>query len=141
MKNLIYLFLISILSSCNDNNDTNNNTPAPINASVNGTWKLIKVSGMLSGIEHNFAPGIITWTFDESSQKVTVVNTNANSNLDDVLESGIYSYETTSNPAQELLCVESVKINSENYGCVSFENNQLRIDESYLDGATLDFIK
>lgn len=99
---------------------------------ITGQWKLVNVSGTFAGISDDFAEGTITWDFNPITQTVTVTNSNSNPDLWDVLETGIYTYQFVNNP--ELPCGESININGTPYGCYSFANDSLVIDQSIADG-------
>jgi hypothetical protein len=109
-----FIFINVTLSSCsNDNNFTNKN-------SVEGRWKLVNVTGTFAGINNNFTYGIITWDFNSITQTVTVVNNNTDSNLWDVLETGVYNYQFINNPDSP--CGESIEIDGSIFGCYSVDN-------------------
>jgi hypothetical protein len=121
-----FIFINVTLSSCsNDDNFTNKN-------SVEGSWKLVNVTGTFAGINNNFTYGIITWDFNSITQTVTVVNNNTDSNLWDVLETGVYNYQFINNPDSP--CGESIEIDGSVFGCYSVENDNLVIDQSIADG-------
>ncbi len=121
-----FIFINVTLSSCsNDNNFTNKN-------SVEGRWKLVNVTGTFAGINNNFTYGIITWDFNSITQTVTVVNNNTDSNLWDVLETGVYNYQFINNPDSP--CGESIEIDGSIFGCYSVDNEYLVIDQSIADG-------
>jgi len=129
MKKTIFIslfFLSTFLLSCsNDNNMSRND-------SVSGRWKLVNVTGTFGGINDNFTPGLITWDFNPITQTVTVVNNNTNTNLWDVLETGVYNYQFVNNPDSP--CGENVEIDGSVFGCYSVVNDSLVIDQSIADG-------
>jgi len=94
--------------------------------------ELVNVNGTFGGINDNFPPGTITWDFNPTTQMVTVVNNNTNTNLLDVLETGIYTYRFINNPDSP--CAESLEIDGSVYGCYSVANDSLVIDQSIADG-------
>ena len=121
-----FIFINVTLSSCsNDDNFTNKN-------SVEGSWKLVNVTGTFAVINNNFTYGIITWDFNSITQTVTVVNNNTDSNLWDVLETGVYNYQFINNPDSP--CGESIEIDGSVFGCYSVDNDNLVIDQSIADG-------
>ncbi|QBZ97943.1 hypothetical protein [Flavobacterium sangjuense] len=99
---------------------------------VTGQWKLVNVSGTFAGINNDFPEGMITWDFNPITQTVTVTNNNTDSNLWDVLETGVYNYHFANNPGMP--CSESIYINGAEYGCYSIANDSLVIDQSIADG-------
>ena len=123
---LSFLFLISCSRDSNS---------APIDA-VQGQWKLVNVTGTFAGVNDNFNPGLITWTFNPITQTVTVVNNNTDANKWDVLETGVYNYQVV-NAQPEFPCDEFLKIDGAEMGCFTVSGNHLIIDQSVADGFTL----
>lgn len=135
MKQLITslaLLVTLFLSGCSgDSNST------PIDQ-VQGQWKLVNVSGTFAGINHDFAPGLITWTFNPITQTVTVVNNNTDNNKWDVLDTGVYNYQIVADN-QEYPCDEILKIEGGDMGCFTVSGNSLLIDQSVADGFAIQF--
>jgi hypothetical protein len=130
MKKLLSFFgimILLLLSACNNN--SNNSDP------LQGQWKLVNVTGTFAGINSNFPQGMITWDFNSITQTVTVTNNNADSNLWDVFETGVYTYQFVNNPVSP--CGQSIDINGSAYGCYSISSNTLVIDQSIADGFTI----
>jgi hypothetical protein len=132
-KSILFLatFLLVLLPSCSNDSNPNADT-------VEGQWKLINVSGTFAGVGNDFAPGLITWDFNPTTQTVTVVNNN-NTDLWDVFETGLYNYQIVDNP--EFPCGEIIKIDGIEMGCFSFTGNELVIDQSIADGFRLQFVE
>ena len=122
---LSFLILFLLTSCSNDSTSAKNNT-------ITGQWKLVNVSGTFAGINDNFPEGMITWDFNPITQTVTVTNNNTNANLWDVFETGVYNFQFVNNP--EFPCGESIEIDGSLYGCYSFANDSLIIDQSIADG-------
>jgi hypothetical protein len=120
-----FLILVSLISCSSDSNKLSNNT-------VSGVWKLVNVSGTFAGINNNFPLGMITWNFNPNTQTVTVVNSNTDPNLWDVLETGTYNYQYINNPDSP--CGERIEIDGTVFGCYTFVNDSLIIDQSIADG-------
>ncbi|RKS01823.1 hypothetical protein [Flavobacterium sp. 102] len=134
MKSILSLtiLLLILLSGCS--NDSNPNSDA-----VQGQWKLINVSGTFAGIDNNFAPGLITWNFNPTTQTVTVVNNNTDPDKWDVFETGVYNYLIIDNP--EFPCGEIIKIDGIEMGCFSVTDNEFVIDQSIADGFRLKLVQ
>ena len=134
MKSILSLtiLLLILLPSCS--NDSNPNSDA-----VQGQWKLINVSGTFAGIDNNFAPGLITWNFNPTTQTVTVVNNNTDPDKWDVFETGVYNYLIIDNP--EFPCGEIIKIDGIEMGCFSVTDNEFVIDQSIADGFRLKLVQ
>lgn len=128
IKFLSILFFITIITSCSSNNSSSTSSNL-----IAGQWKLVYVNGSFAGVSNHFEPGIITWTFNPTTQMVTVVNNNTNDNLLDVFKTGVYNYQITNN-SNPSLCSETLKINNMEMGCFSIANNTLRIDQTFTDG-------
>jgi hypothetical protein len=137
MKKLILpfaLLLIFILSSCSrDSNST------PIDP-VQGQWKLVNVTGTFAGINHDFNPGLITWTFNPITQTVTVVNNNTDDSKWDSFDTGVYNYQIATDE-QDYPCDEIIKVDGGNMGCFTVSGTNLVIDQSVADGITLTFVE
>ncbi len=125
------ILLLVLLPSCS--NDSNPNTDI-----IQGQWKLINVSGTFAGIDNDFAPGLITWDFNPTTQTVTVVNNNTDANLWDVFETGVYNYQIVDN--SEYPCGEIIEIDGIEMGCFSVTGDNFVIDQSIADGFRLQLV-
>jgi hypothetical protein len=132
LKTILPFLLFTLLISCSrDSNST------PIDT-VQGQWKLTNVSGTFAGINHDFTPGLITWTFNPITQTVTVINNNTDANKWDVLKTGVYNYQVVADN-QEYPCDEILKIEGGDMGCFTVSGNSLLIDQSVADGFAIQF--
>lgn len=130
---ILGILLTVIISGCSsDSRSSHNNI-------VDGQWKLTRVSGSFAGVESNFAPGVITWDFNPTTQTVTVVNNNTDDTLTDIFETGVYNYQIVASQNVEL-CSEILKIDGVEMGCFSLDGNNLKIDQSFADGYALTLI-
>jgi hypothetical protein len=136
---LLFLSIIVVAFSCQDNDDDF----GKIENQINGKWNLVKVSGGFGGINHQFEPGIITWKFNSDNKTVTVVNNNTDSTiLNDGLETGVYNYQVKVVNDSELdFCHYTITIDDNDMGCLSLIDNNLIIDQSFVDGFRLEFKK
>ena len=123
---LITVLIFTTLIGCS--RDSESSTPN----TILGKWKLINVAGTFGGINNNFPPGRITWNFNPNTLTVDVVNNNTDPNLWDILETGTYSYHYINNPDSP--CGESVESDGSVFGCYTFVNDSLIIDQSIADG-------
>ena len=76
MKNLITLLMITALSTsliinCESSDDSN--TYSDSNP-IEGRWNFTNVSGGFIGLNQDYKPGVISWSFDTKSSKIVVVN-------------------------------------------------------------------
>jgi len=126
LKILIAVLALFTLLSCNDDDGN------PVNT-IDGQWRLARVSGGLTGIEQTFMDDTIKWEFHPENNTLVVVNNNTDENLYDGLESGTYSYTIVNNPNSQD-CTNTLLINNETFGCVTIEEFKLTIDDSYADG-------
>jgi hypothetical protein len=138
MKNLkhisLLLFIAFALFSCSNNNDE----PAAI-PTLAGQWKLVTVTGGFVGVNDNFPAGQITWNIDTAANSVTVVNNNVNPNLQDILESGLYSYTLAPDPNS--ICTNTFNVNNLDLGCYTVSDTELIITYEYADGMRLRLIR
>ncbi len=125
------ILILVVLPGCS--NETNPNADG-----VEGQWKLINVSGTFAGIDNDFEPGLITWDFNPTTQTVTVVNNNTDSEKWDVFDTGVYNYQIIDNP--EYPCGEILKIDGIEMGCFTISNEHFVIDQSIADGFTVHLV-
>ncbi len=130
---VVLVFATLFLSCCNSNDEA---TPS---SAIAGQWKLINVTGGFAGVNDSFPAGQITWTVDTTNHTVTVVNNNTNPNLQDILETGTYSYSLTPDPNS--ICTQTFNVNNMDLGCYTVSNTELIITFEYADGFTLTLIR
>lgn len=136
MKNFTMLSLVFIMGffSCSDNDDKSY-TP---NESIIHSWTLIKSTGTIAGITHEFPYGTIVWTFN-SNNTVTIENNNATENLQSGMPSGTYSFVINPNQASAS-CEKKITINtSEEFLCLVIEDTQMDINQGVADGINYHF--
>ncbi|AWH86165.1 hypothetical protein HYN59_14075 [Flavobacterium album] len=135
---LLLLLLPSIwMTACSDDDNSNVNDPQ----AAEGQWKLVNVSGSIAGTSHDFAPGTITWTFDEDANTVTVVNNNTNENAEDFFASGTYDFHFEANQNTPDMCAQSLFIENLELGCQTETATQLVLSQTWADGYQLTFVK
>lgn len=127
------ILLILLFAGCSSESDSSQSN------SIDGQWKLVNVSGSFAGVSSDFAPGIITWDFNSTTQTVTVVNHNTDDNLTDLFETGVYNYQIVENPNPDS-CAEIIKIDNIEMGCFSLVDGTLHIDQAFLDGYTVTLV-
>jgi len=140
MKTLkfIALFLATLsLASCNDDDDV---TIPSIDTSIEGSWKLVNVSGGMLPQNFDFAEGEITWTFNQETGKVVIVNNNTDESKPDYFESGTYNYvfmttHVLGNPSLELF------INETGMGTTVLQPQVLTLSHAASDGFTARLIR
>jgi hypothetical protein len=127
------LFILSILlltsvTSCHSNDDSNSDY------GLEGEWNLTHVSGGLVGVDKSFEPGLIVWTFNESTGNMIVVN-----NSEDgfsMFQSGTYSFSI-----QDEGDYNSITIDGMAFGSIEIFQNQVKIDQMVADGFLLELTK
>lgn len=129
---ILGILLALLFSGCN--NDSNNQTSI-----VDGQWKLVHVTGSFAGVSSDFEPGVITWTFNPTTQMVTVVNNNTDVSLTDLLETGVYNYQIVASQNPDM-CSEVIQIDNMDMGCFSIVDGNLVIDQAVLDGYTVKLV-
>jgi hypothetical protein len=124
--------LILMLTGCNNDDD---------NASqIEGSWKLIQISGGISGNVQNFEPGTVVWDFDESNTSISVTN-NTEAEMYYGLSTGTYQYELAPND----ICNNSVNVLLDDYyldlGCRDVDGDTLTLNNGYADGLIYTFVR
>ena len=82
IKLLIVLCCSLVLTNCSVSNDSDTQQ------NYKNLWHLINVSGGIAGINENFELETIIWSFNETTLKLTVVNSNPDDTIQDGLDSG-----------------------------------------------------
>ncbi|MBY8961345.1 hypothetical protein KJK34_01120 [Flavobacterium sp. D11R37] len=104
------------------------------------TWQLVNVSGSIAGIDDDFEPGAVKWTFN-TDNTVTVVNNNTDEAKTDFFDSGNYTYGYVENTDSPEACQNTIKISNIDFGCVNVTGNTMRFTQPYADGYILTFEK
>jgi len=133
IKLLSALILTLFLSGCSKDDDSD---PVPA-ANINGEWKLFNVSNT-SGIDDDFAPGVIKWTFNSNTNTVEVVNNNTDDTLESILPSGDYAYSLETNTSGTV-CSQNFFIDSIDFGCYNLTATQLTIGNG--DGIIIKLVR
>lgn len=123
---LLSLVLMTVLfAGCNDDDD--NGT-----AELSGAWKLTRIQGGFAGVDETFAPGVITWNFNDN-QTVTIVNNNTDDAAEDLFESGTYDYaaNTTGESGE---CGTQLSIDGTGLGCMTLGTVTLKLSQQSTDG-------
>lgn len=131
-----FIFLLVLLNSCCNNDDGN-----PVANPLAGKWHLVQVSGTFAGIHHLYEPGTISWEFDTIHHQFKVINTNTDESLQDLFETGNYTYSIEANTATPELCEESMVLNTIDYGCFDINDNELIISQIESDGYYVKLIR
>ena len=130
---LIPVLLFVALSACDSGSDRK--------TTLDGHWKLVNVHGGVAGSDYNFEPGLIMWDFDAASNTVEVTNNNTNSDLEDMLPSGTYTYSIQENTTTPQLCEENFFIDEVNFGCYNLGSSQLTFGQVEADGYVIKLIR
>lgn len=132
---LFTFFSLLILAGCND--DDNNYIPIyapPTTQDIDGAWDLANVSGGIAGTSDDFAPGEVTWVFNDQNQTVQVFNSNTDENRVDFFDSGTYDYQVVINQATPELCGFNFEIDAVNLGCFTITEEQFTMSMIEADG-------
>jgi hypothetical protein len=132
LKTLFCFLLILALNSCNDKDDGTVNR-------LDGTWKLINISGTIAGINENYPEGAINWTFNTTNKTVSVVNTTSPLSPDG-LATGTYSYVISQN-LNTTICNQKITINNIDFGCFDLSDSNLKLTQSFIDGIDVHLIR
>lgn len=124
------LLLAIVVSACSSDSSSNH---ASI---VDGQWKLVRVTGSFAGVSSDFASGEISWTFNPTTQMVTVVNHNTDDTKIDIFETGVYNYQIVAGENPQI-CSQIIKIDNIEMGCFEIIDGNLILNQDFADGYTL----
>lgn len=135
-KLIITLLSVLIISSCSN---SDNESKEDI---LTGVWNVQNISGGFVGMDQDFETATITWTFNASDSKLTVVNNNVLVDvIYDGLDSGSYPYSIIEVDDESFL-----EINGQEFAGISITNGQLVLDQNKIstgsgaDGFILLFV-
>ncbi|MCB9034693.1 MAG: hypothetical protein H6553_12705 [Chitinophagales bacterium] len=141
-KTLFLLLVLFIISACKKENDTSNDL-------VEGSWKLVKVEQYNSVADSlmlfDYSLNNIIYKFnDDNKLIVSGVGHNTTLTFNPFLD-GTYDYKLvydyfSDHPANEELKAHYLLLRNSKY-VVDIENNQLKLDNRYIDGSLLIFEK
>ena len=123
MQRNIFLFLLSactLLVGCSSDKDSEKDP-------IDGIWDVSNISGGFAGINDDYSPGIIRWSFNTKNSKLTIANTNTTNTIYDGFESGEYPYSVIR--IDKTLYLE---INGQEFGGVVISQNELIIDQNII---------
>jgi len=132
LKLIPFLLFAMLFAGCSDDEDGD--------ATLQGQWKLTHVVGGVAGVDDDFTPGTVVWSFNTTTTSLAVNNNNTDETLQDFMNSGTYDYEFAENTDTND-CEEVIVINGISFGCMSLSNNQLTFTQIEDDGFTLTFIR
>lgn len=140
MKKILFLMVVAtalIAGACSDNDDM----PVTTVAALGGTWKLTHVSGSVAGIDQDFTPGAVTWTFNVENNTVSVVNNTPDDSLTDFFPTGNYTYGYVQNETTPQSCAYTLAVSNINFGCAASTSTTLTLTQVESDGYVLTFIR
>ena len=115
-----FIALIGITVGCKKEINTNSSNES--RTELCGTWNLVHTYGGISGADEQYAPGEVTWTFDNNS---LVVQHNAASSTYHSITSGIYPYEVIQANGQTYLSINQLEL-----GQFIISGNEMDINEN-----------
>ena len=128
------LVFFTLLSCCNDDDKQPTDK-------ISGEWRLARVSGGFTGGEQVFTGNTIVWKFNPNNKTIIVTNGNTDETIVDGLDSGSYSYSMVDNNDSQQ-CAKTILINNtENYGCITVTESQLKINNTFADGHLYEFYR
>ena len=131
---MIGLLIMTAFFSCSDNDD---NAYVP-DESIIHEWTLIKSTGTIAGITHEFPYGTIVWKFN-TNNTVTVINNNADENLQAGFTSGTYPYSVATN-LNTASCEKKITIDTnQEFLCLVISDTQMDIYQGVDDGINYHF--
>ena len=132
---LLLLSLITLFSCSKDDND--GYVP---NTSIINDWTLVKSTGTINGINHEFTYGTIVWKFNYNNT-VNIINNNLDETLQSGFSTGTYPY-TVLNNTNNTSCLQQIIINTNSeFKCVIISDNLMQINEGGEDGINYYFEK
>ena len=119
MRNIILLLMLACLfTNCKKTKEST--------ASLEGTWDLVNLSGGIIGVDCNYDPGVITWTFD--GDKIIVNDNNISTSCMGVgLGTGSYSYSIFESNGGQFLFLDDAE-----FGGIMLLINELIVDQNNL---------
>jgi hypothetical protein len=127
--NILIAFLSFItLTNCSIGN--NEDLPDQI---ITIYWHLTNVSGGVAGVDNDFDVNDIVWHFNNTTNKLTVNNTNTDDTIEDGFDSGVYDFSVTTVGSDEFLIIDSNEL-----GNVEATQTQLIIDQNITTSGTGD---
>ena len=131
---LFFLVTTVLLTGCHKKDDDSNET-----ASLNGTWHMINVMGGFIGVDIDYERNIVVWTFNETTQTLTVQNS-----LDPGDPNYSFSGLPTGNYAFAIMDVDGtavLQIEGADQGVYSVSATTLTVDDRPADGYLHTFEK
>ncbi|MCL6265846.1 hypothetical protein [Flagellimonas myxillae] len=137
MKHLLFVVLFGIVLFGCSNSQTGEKTDI-----LSGAWQITNISGGFAGINDDYEPSTIVWSFNATTSQVLVTNNNTQDGiLYDGLSSGSYPYSLLINEGKQFL-----EIDGQEFAGINRTNVALVLDQnqttsgSGADGFVLRFI-
>ena len=131
-KILIAGLCITLFLGCNNDDDNSQLS------TLEGSWNLVNFTGTIAGFNIDYNLGDVTWTFNETSSEVTVVNNIVTTGPEDIYaryDTGTYNYSIVIEGQNEVLY-----INNENNGILLLQNSTFQLsDGNIMDGSITTF--
>ncbi len=136
-KVVITFIILGALLFTNCSDDDTSTTPVE-QESIQGSWNLKKVSGGLMGTSIDYDKGLVEWSFDTTTNRLTIINTILTTGTEDIyagLDSGTYDYEIRLEENTITLFVNDTK-----QGALILSESALKIDNDIAtDGLIKEF--
>ena len=136
MKKIAFaLFALAGSLSTGCSSDDSNNP-----SGIQGRWHLVKVESGWTASGYSFDKGTVTWTFGDNGE-VKIVNgavLPAEAGAHSGPPSGTYDY--TVGPWDDI-CDEALTIDDDNYGCMVFANDTLKVSTAPIDGPIYSLVR
>ncbi|MEN3324780.1 hypothetical protein VP395_13655 [Mariniflexile soesokkakense] len=128
MKHFILITFLSFITLTNCSINNNDDGKQQVYKTY---WHLTNVSGGIAGVDNDFDLDKIIWSFDNTTGKLTINNTNTDDTIEDGFDSGVYNYTVTIVESDEFLVIESNE-----FGNVVATETQLIIDQNITTSGT-----
>lgn len=131
LRLLLMMTPLLLAFTCDD--DPSDDTPS-------GTWSLMKVTGGIAGVYHEFPQHTITWKFSYSGGRTIIVENNntENNNAEDFFDTGVYDYQYVDNTINNS-CEHTTEIDGMDFGCQDIDGTTMTFTQQFADGYVLTF--
>lgn len=132
-KILLLCLMLTLTSCSSDDNPIQINDPE----NLDGSWTIVNIFGGLAGIDDDYEPGQIIWSFDEENETLTVDNSVEDEDvITSGLPSGTYDYYIETEEGTNYLFVDDY-----NFAHFSISADTLLIDQGVASDGFLFTLK
>ncbi|TRW27375.1 hypothetical protein FMM05_01685 [Flavobacterium zepuense] len=139
-KRMLYMMMpVLLFLSCTD--DTQEKDPVVEKTdSIEGLWKLIKITSSIGKPGSEYEDGDINWTFTENAGTVNVQNHIKGPEFTG-MQTGSYNYKISNITSGECTQIFTIRDKDGIGGCMSISNDTLKIHNAYAGHYNLIFVR